>query len=753
MADVTFFDLTSSPDCRRIYEYKEHIDVPEDAYAKGCYYENGNWYKDFYIYANSQTISVKTLLAITINPDGGYNITVRSLLAQAPSSDAVQRIAKGFSISIDEGKIDPIVDALKNQLRIDLENGTGGVEELLDKFTDKNGNSITKDTVINTPNSLLDFNVVEFIDITNTKLWDSSLINYFYDFFLKEFGDIGNRYAYQKIKRDSGVYYLVDWDNSVIPSVMGGNIKDGNITLSGYNSDRAYNLFNNILTMEDEDVKSIIKCPVVRTATRFVAPETGTIKISGFTIENNNIEVNNDLMYATVLSAKSINFIVSGDSITKDVVVNRTTGSHTETFKNTIRSEFLDRYGETDTTLAVDNYSNVIDSIGWSGNLKPYTILAPDYPVVNIPPSDRYPDWIDHKPQPPVGDNTPNPDPDPIRIGTPVPYKRVFPIPTPTPGPPPEDESSNVETTENDPPSTKGVLGSMYDLGTDDLLLNQLAAFLYDPLNSERIAQFWKNDPTQSIVSLHYLYVDPTTSGNPSIALGNVNTNINAPEITNRYKTFDCGTRAVERKFNNSMDYSIKVSLYLPFSGIHPLNTEEVMNSKIGVKGTVDVVTGDILYQLTVNRKKLDGTYMTDNKCLYTFTGNCKVDIPYSSATINKGGLGGIVGNVLTGNLKGAFTGAVGTAANGFSDVSSSGNLGGNTGAMGYKYPYLIIEYPKVIDVSQRGKLFGHASNKTVRVSQVSGYAEFERVHVDTLSCTEEDRTAIENILKTGVIL
>lgn len=751
MADITLFDIQNSTDYNRIQLYKEHLTVPEDAYSKGCYYERGNWYKDFYIYANSQTITVKVLMAIEVDPSGGYTLSTRALMMQSPNSETVQRIAQGFSMAIDENNIDPVVDSFKNYVRDKLNTGDTETVDLLEHMTDSTGNVITSDYFIDKPNSLLDTHFEEYIDFANIKAFDSSIINYLYDFFLHEFGDIGNYYKYGKVDRDNGAYILENWDNEQVKYALSGSVKDGSISIASLNSDDVFTLMTNILNTED--VAAIKTKPIMRIGYRFITPSVFYIKVSGFDILNNQLNVENDgaLMYATVTNAESVTFKYESGTITKYSDATRTNNVSC-TFTNTIRSIPLDASGRDGGTDGKEIYENVIDSIGFTGNIAPYTVLQNDYPIPSQTPKERYPSWVGDDTTP-VGDPTPDPCPNPIRIGRPDPKKRIRPYNTKEPTPPPDDEKSNVETSEDDPPSTKGVLGSMYDLGTDDLLLNQLAAFLYDPLNAERIAQFWKNDPTQSIVSLHYLYVDPDTSGNPSIALGNVNTNINAPEIVSRYKTFDCGERAVERKFNTAMDYNTKISLYLPFSGIHPLNTEEVMNSKIKVKGSVDVITGDILYQITVNRKQPDGTYMTDNKCLYTFTGNCKVDIPYSSSSFNKGGVGGILGNVLTGNLKGAFTGVIGTATGGFSDVTASGNLSGNSGAMGYKYPYLIIEYPKVLDIAERGKLFGHAANKTVRLSQVSGYAEFDRVHIDTVSCTDTERNMIENALKTGVII
>lgn len=755
MADITFNELMSSDDVARIQAYTEHLDIPEDAYNKGCYYQNNHWYKDFYVYVNSQTITVKTLMAIETDPQGGYTLKARSIIAQNESSDIMQRIANGFSMAIDEESIEPVIDAFKNELRRGLQENDENALEVLSNLVDPTGNTLTSGYFINTPNSQLDFKWEELIDFGNYKSVDSSIINYLYDFFLKEFGDIGNIYKYNKITRQNGTGFITEWNNDVIPEVLAGSVKDGTITYGGYNSDSVYNIINDILSLNDTDIADVKALPIIRIGTRFTSPSRATISVSGIGLDSNKIEVSNNgaLIYATVTYVKCIRFSLVDNTITKSVVYETPDGyTASETFKNTIRNESIDRYGITSGTLAQELYTDVIDSIGWTGNIAPYRLLDNDYPTRDKTPQAKYPEWI--KPDTtPVGDSEPEPDPEPIRIGKPDPKKRVHPVQTKEPDPIPEDEPSPTETTENDPPHTKGILGSMYDLGSTDTKLNELAEFLYNPLNAERIAQFWKNDPTQSIVSLHYLYLKPESTGMPIIALGNVATNINAPEITNRYKTFDCGERAVERKFNNVMDYSTKISIYLPFSGIHPLNTEEVMNSKIHVKGSVDVITGDILYQLTVNRKQADGKYMTDNKCLYTFTGNCKVDIPYSSASFNKGGVGGILGNVLTGNLKGAFIGTVGTATSGFSDVTASGNLSGNSGAMGFKYPYLIIEYPKVVDVAERGKLFGHAANKTVRVSQVKGYAEFDRVHVDTISCSDQEKSMIENALKSGVII
>ena len=85
--------------------------------------------------------------------------------------------------------------------------------------------------------------------------------------------------------------------------------------------------------------------------------------------------------------------------------------------------------------------------------------------------------------------------------------------------------------------------------------------------------------------------------------------------------------------------------------------------------------------------------------------------------------------------------------------VSRSGTVSGTTSLFSVRKPYLIIERPNVIDVSDLNKLRGYPCAKTYKLGDITGYTEIERVHLNNIIATAEELNEIEALLKSGVHL
>lgn len=727
---MTFRDLYNSSNWNEISEYSINVESLDDLSSHSIYQENDKYYRDFYTTVNGNTTLIKVRVEVS-ETSSGYQVDSGYVQLAYDMDDMYITTAKMMGIN-------PLTEVQKNR-QLDLWHNyilNSADEELKKYYAESNG--LVK---------------VAYGIKTNALYAEAFFLDSVYKQIKETYNNVNNVYGYKQIEREEGSYVVINSDSDVaIINALSGNIVDGNISVNDFTADEISNFFSPLFSSDDHDIEAVKNSTIIRILFRFYGPKSGVAIITGFNIENNKIDVaaNGDIIgFVTTLTA--ITYNISSNGLDKQRAVTITSNSN-EVFKNEIWGGSFDGYGRSRTSSATLFYGPVIDSVGWTGEFKPYKVTGT---VPNSEPRDvRYPGWIDVV-TPVRPDPDPDPDPPIITPIPPDPDDEVDPEPPPKERKPtPEDEESEVSTSEADESDNKGVLGKIYDLGDDNINLNALSVFLYNKLNAERIAQFWKNDPTQCIASLHYLYVQPPVSGNPNIVLGDVKTNINAPEVTKRYVQINCGFRSIERLFNDARDYETRITIYLPFSGFHTLDTRLVMNSRIHVKGCVDVISGDILYRLEVDRKQSNGYYMTDKKVLYNFTGNCKVDIPYSSSSFNAGGIAGALSAAITGNYKAAIGGAVSAAAGGLFSSSSSGSLSGNTGAMGYKYPYFIIEYPKAVDIVEYGRLFGFPSHKTVKLDQVNGYAEFSAVHVDTIgNATDTEKAMIDSLLKSGVIL
>lgn len=279
--------------------------------------------------------------------------------------------------------------------------------------------------------------------------------------------------------------------------------------------------------------------------------------------------------------------------------------------------------------------------------------------------------------------------------------------------------------------------------GSDGLNLDQLKKLLQDPM--------------QAIIGLHVMYATPTTGANRDIQVGYINSGVASKIVTEQYTEIDCGTVTINEYFGDARDYSpfTQVYCYLPFIGIVELNADDVVNSALGIKYKIDVLTGCCLAQLTVKKYGLDAV-------LYTYTGNCAVQMPITSGNYLST-VSSLLGAVVSGASAVATGGAlapvaIGAAANALgggarASVAMSGSLGSNAGAMGIRKPYLIIKRVESADANGYNEFYGYPTNKRVNLSQLTGYVRVKDINLSGTNATEDEQNEIVTLLKEGVIL
>ena len=326
-----------------------------------------------------------------------------------------------------------------------------------------------------------------------------------------------------------------------------------------------------------------------------------------------------------------------------------------------------------------------------------------------------------------------------------------------TPVLPPTDTPTPTDTGDT-PPSipteTSGSANGLWKVyNPSESQLQAFGAWLWSSDIVEQIAKMISN-PMNAIIGLHTLYATPATGGAQSIKAGYLDSGVSAPVVTNQYTSIDCGSVIVPEAYKNALDYDYtNVSVYLPFIGIVPLNTREVMGSKISIRYRVDVLTGTCLATISVSRQN-------SNAVLYTFSGNCAVQIPLTSGnygTLLTGllsAVGGVATSVATGGAALPAVAGVGSAiVNARTNVSRTGNLGSNAGALGVRIPYVIITRPIAYDADNYSIYYGYPANKTVTLSSLTGFTRIKSVHVENIPATEEEKNMIDSALKNGVIL
>ena len=291
--------------------------------------------------------------------------------------------------------------------------------------------------------------------------------------------------------------------------------------------------------------------------------------------------------------------------------------------------------------------------------------------------------------------------------------------------------------------------------------LNSLASYMWSAgFDLETFKKMFAN-PMDCILGLSMLPKIVPAGGSRVVTVGNISTGISMTVAASQFVKFDCGSVTVKRYSNSFLDYApyTKVSIYLPFVGIHELSVDDVMNKSVHVKYNIDILSGACA-----------AFVICDGTTLYTYTGQCAASIPVTSGDwstmINGviGAVGGAVKAAIGGAAMGGLVGAVGAGAASLASsamdvagmkpsVEHSGNMGGMGGMMGVKTPFLIITRPQQAIPGQQNKYTGYPAFITKELSDLVGYTEVEEIHLENIPATENEITEIYNLLKSGVIL
>lgn len=287
--------------------------------------------------------------------------------------------------------------------------------------------------------------------------------------------------------------------------------------------------------------------------------------------------------------------------------------------------------------------------------------------------------------------------------------------------------------------------------------VNQFGGWLWSADIITQIQQVLQN-PMEGIITLHKVFVSPIDSGNGTIVVGRLDSEVPSATVTQQYVEVDCGTIDCFEYFGNVFDYApyTNVSLYLPFIGIVPLDVSDVMRSTVNVIYRVDVFTGACLAMVIISR---DGNTIN----LYQYSGVASVEYPLTGQTHSGlisgllGIAGGVAGLAMSATGAGAIAG-IGAIAGGLvnankSNFARASGFSGSSGAMGIKTPYLILQRPQTKVADYFAGLRGYVTNYSNKLGAFSGNVVVSDVHVSGINATDNELQQIESILRSGVIV
>ena len=288
------------------------------------------------------------------------------------------------------------------------------------------------------------------------------------------------------------------------------------------------------------------------------------------------------------------------------------------------------------------------------------------------------------------------------------------------------------------------------------------------------------NNPFDGVIGAHELYATPNRGGRDNIRSAFLVCPTSADLVPNRYTEIDCGTVIVPEFYGNYLDYSpySQAYIYLPFIGINEVSIDDIVGHAVNIRYRVDSYSGACIAMIFVAKNGYQ------NLC-YQFGGNCAVEVPMaggSQAAIKAGmiqaeayaqaamvsaagNLASGIGSALSGNIGGAVSNLAGIASTyanakagveaarvaNKSSVQHSGQFGASHGAMGQKIPFIIIRNPIQVKVVNYNDDYGFPAHKRVIIGGCSGYLRVREVNVISAHATDDEKAAIEAMLKNGV--
>lgn len=272
-------------------------------------------------------------------------------------------------------------------------------------------------------------------------------------------------------------------------------------------------------------------------------------------------------------------------------------------------------------------------------------------------------------------------------------------------------------------------------------------------------------DPIENIIQIGIVPLDlsPIRGTTKNIKIGNMDSEIPAYPLTTQYITVDLGSFNIKENWGNALDYGpfTRAQLYLPFIGFVPVSIEEVMDSTITLKYYVDLLSGDCVAAVKVDKVSKRGVGL--HSVMYHHRGNLLLTIPITGANYSEfyksmitlpiqmaSGLAGVANGNIGAGLS-AVEGIMNTPSG--PEYQHSGSFTGASGLIGCYTPYVALTRPIQQLPAQYAKYVGFPAYITYQLSALHGYTMVEAVIDNTVNATDTEKEMIEKALKEGVYL
>ena len=310
--------------------------------------------------------------------------------------------------------------------------------------------------------------------------------------------------------------------------------------------------------------------------------------------------------------------------------------------------------------------------------------------------------------------------------------------------------------------------------------ITSLYGFLWDSDISITLKKLFL-EPMDAVISLAFFPVEPTIDSRRNVTIGHVDSEIEMNHVQKQFVSFDFGSIQLDEYYGAAWDYSpyTKVSIYLPYIGTHEIDIDDVMNSTLTLRYTIDLLSGICVAMLKVDRDR-DGL----DAILYTWQGNCAMQVPVSAGSardflnsiIQLGAMTGIsVAQPAAGSIDAAMhkgdenykSPAMGNnwinpAITAFAalnvlgqkiHVQRGGRVDANAGVISPQEAFIIINRPVSAIPKGWNNYAGYPSLKIKTLGTQTGYTEVGYIKLNDLEATADEISELDGMLKGGVIL
>ena len=218
-----------------------------------------------------------------------------------------------------------------------------------------------------------------------------------------------------------------------------------------------------------------------------------------------------------------------------------------------------------------------------------------------------------------------------------------------------------------------------------------------------------------------------------------------------------------------------KYELYLPYFGYCELKSSDILDCLINIYYCINYCDGSckiIIYNHTKDYviKSLNGTIGV--KVAFTRSNQQqlndeKIQLGIKSSLSVLGSVASIVGGVATASVNPAssmmvasgVTGLIGTGADIISKVATMHEMASasiNSGVEGlYDCQRVRLKTIKMVknEPNDYASFYGRPLNKTMKLSNITGFVQVADIHLDNLECTNNEKNILLANLKEGIIL